>query len=115
MEDKPINLIGCDTIVNSPSEVLIINFKLSSLIKTNYLIKKNINYWNFQVDIQDPFSGLWYSFSQIPVQSLSPEPQLPEFPFGELGGEFVIRVYSVNLASRGSVAEQQTSLLGQKI
>ena len=26
MEDEPINLIGCDTIVNSPSELLILEF-----------------------------------------------------------------------------------------
>ena len=71
------------------------------------------NILRYEVDIQDPTSGVWYMFSHINVKYLSSEPELPDKPFGELGGEYKFRVYSVNLTGRGDFAEQIIELTGQ--
>ena len=48
----------------------------------------------------------------IDVKYLSCEPELEDEPFGDLGGEFKVRVYSVNLRERGDFAEQEIELPG---
>jgi hypothetical protein len=46
------------------------------------------------------------------VKYLSCEPELQGDPFGDLGGEYKVRVYSVNLRGRGGFAEQVIELSG---
>ena len=45
MEDEPINLIGCDTIVNSPSFVLFFHFRSSGSIMPKSCVAPTTSSW----------------------------------------------------------------------